>query len=600
MVAAALADGTADRDCVFEVFARRLPHGRRFGVARRHRPVPGGPPPLPVRRRRARAAARAGTHRRAAARLAGRLPVQRRHRRLRRGRPLLPRLAGAHRPRALRRGRAAGDPRALGAQPRQRDRLGRGPHGRRRLRAAVHRDGLAAHPRGGRGRRRPRRVPGRASRHAPTSRPAGATASRRPAPARTPSRCCTTTRRPPSARRSPPSGPGRRCWSTPTTSTRASARRSRSPAPSSAAIRLDSGDLPTLATHARELLDSPRRHDDPDRRHQRPRRVRDLRAHGRARRPLRRRHVARHRLRAPRRSGMVYKLVERDGVPVAKKSEDKVSVGGRKYAVRRHDRRRARRRPRWSAAGRSRRGTATGDLVVPLVRGGRCAGTRRPRRRWPRPGRTTSRCGRRCRRRRGRSPAASRSLETVTVEEDADDPGADRGRRAERLLRGRQPRRRRGRGGRRGDHRAHAPAAGDYAHVVATRDHHIDPGAHFAEHPDFLDTWPAHCVVGTDGRGAAPGAGPRAPRGGLRQGRARRGLLGLRGRAPTACRWPSGCATRGVDAVDVVGIATDHCVRATALDAVGNGFATRVLLPSPPASPRHRPRPRWSSCAPPA
>ena len=33
-----------------------------------------------------------------------------------------------------------------------------------------------------------------------------------------------------------------------------------------------------------------------------------------------------------------------------------------------------------------------------------------------------------------------------------------------------------------------------------------------------------------------------------------------------------------MDAVDVVGIATDHCVRATALDAVGNGFATRVLL----------------------
>ena len=32
MVAAALADGTADRDCVFEVFARRLPHGRRYGV----------------------------------------------------------------------------------------------------------------------------------------------------------------------------------------------------------------------------------------------------------------------------------------------------------------------------------------------------------------------------------------------------------------------------------------------------------------------------------------------------------------------------------------------------------------------------------------
>src|SRR3954469_23238715 len=32
MIAAALADGTADRDCVFELFARRLPHGRRFAA----------------------------------------------------------------------------------------------------------------------------------------------------------------------------------------------------------------------------------------------------------------------------------------------------------------------------------------------------------------------------------------------------------------------------------------------------------------------------------------------------------------------------------------------------------------------------------------
>ena len=40
--------------------------------------------------------------------------------------------------------------------------------------------------------------------------------------------------------------------------------------------------------------------------------------------------------------------------------------------------------------------------------------------------------------------------------------------------------------------RAHAA---DYAHVVATRDHHVDPGGHFAEQPDFVETWPAHCVV---------------------------------------------------------------------------------------------------------
>ena len=99
MVGAALADGTAGRDCVFEVFARRLPHGRRYGVwpapagcSRRCRDFRFGDDELAV-------AARAGRHRRAAARLAGRLPVQRRHRRLRRGRALLPGLPGAHRAR---------------------------------------------------------------------------------------------------------------------------------------------------------------------------------------------------------------------------------------------------------------------------------------------------------------------------------------------------------------------------------------------------------------------------------------------------------------------------------------------------------------------
>src|SRR4028119_5171 len=42
-------------------------------------------------------------------------------------------------------------------------------------------------------------------------------------------------------------------------------------------------------------------------------------------------------------------------------------------------------------------------------------------------------------------------------------------------------------------------ADGEYGHVVATRDHHIDPGGHFAEQPDYLDTWPPHCVAGTEG-----------------------------------------------------------------------------------------------------
>jgi nicotinamidase/pyrazinamidase len=125
----------------------------------------------------------------------------------------------------------------------------------------------------------------------------------------------------------------------------------------------------------------------------------------------------------------------------------------------------------------------------------------------------------------------------------------------------------------------HVRTAGDrYGHVVATRDHHIDPGSHFAEHPDFLETWPAHCVVGTDGvelhenldrarLDAVFDKGEHAA--------AYSGFEGATGGVPLA-NW---LRARGVEAVDVVGIATDHCVRATALDAVGHGFSTRVLLP---------------------
>jgi nicotinamidase/pyrazinamidase len=125
-------------------------------------------------------------------------------------------------------------------------------------------------------------------------------------------------------------------------------------------------------------------------------------------------------------------------------------------------------------------------------------------------------------------------------------------------------------------------AAGQYAHVVATRDHHVDPGGHFAEHPDFLDTWPAHCVVGTGGVELHPNFDQDPLEAVFDKGEYAAAYSGFEGRtsehgAPGVplADW---LRERGVDAVDVVGIATDHCVRATALDAVANGFATRVLL----------------------
>jgi nicotinamidase/pyrazinamidase len=121
-------------------------------------------------------------------------------------------------------------------------------------------------------------------------------------------------------------------------------------------------------------------------------------------------------------------------------------------------------------------------------------------------------------------------------------------------------------------------ATGDYAHIVATRDHHIDPGHHFAEQPDFLETWPAHCVVGTGGvelhealdRGPIEAIFDKGEYAAAYSGfEARSGGVAL-------ADW---LRERGVDAVDIAGLTTDFCVRATALDAVGNGLATRVLLP---------------------
>ncbi|SFO04860.1 nicotinamidase/pyrazinamidase [Geodermatophilus obscurus] len=116
-----------------------------------------------------------------------------------------------------------------------------------------------------------------------------------------------------------------------------------------------------------------------------------------------------------------------------------------------------------------------------------------------------------------------------------------------------------------------------YDHVVATRDHHVDPGGHFAEQPDYLETWPAHCVVGTGGVELHPALDRSPLEAVFDKGEYAAAYSGFEGRAggvPLA-DW---LRERGVDAVDVAGIATDHCVRATALDAVAEGFAARVLL----------------------
>jgi nicotinamidase/pyrazinamidase len=120
-------------------------------------------------------------------------------------------------------------------------------------------------------------------------------------------------------------------------------------------------------------------------------------------------------------------------------------------------------------------------------------------------------------------------------------------------------------------------APGRWDHIVATRDWHIDPGLHFSAEPDFRDSWPPHCVVGTAGAAFHPGFDSRLAEAVFDKGAYEAAYSGFEGSAGETglAEW---LRERSVDAVDVVGIATDHCVRATALDAAAEGFQTTVLL----------------------
>lgn len=162
---------------------------------------------------------------------------------------------------------------------------------------------------------------------------------------------------------------------------------------------------------------------------------------------------------------------------------------------------------------------------------------------------------------------------------------------------------------------------GQFDHVVATQDWHVDPGAHFSENPDFVDSWPRHCVAGTRGAELHPDLDTEYIQAYFRKGQFSAAYSGFEGllapddAVPTGDRKPgampvSGSSAGGQGAVTddggdfsgsdfaageetiglddwlqshdvedlvVVGIATDHCVRATALDGVQAGYSVTVL-----------------------
>jgi nicotinamidase/pyrazinamidase len=160
---------------------------------------------------------------------------------------------------------------------------------------------------------------------------------------------------------------------------------------------------------------------------------------------------------------------------------------------------------------------------------------------------------------------------------------------------------------------------GQFDHVVATQDWHIDPGTHFSDDPDFVDSWPKHCVAGTRGADLHPDLDTEYIQAYFRKGQYTAAYSGFEGllapddAVPSGDRKPGAMPVAGgssgsaagagdaeaagsdfaagedaiglddwlqshdVEEVVVVGIATDHCVKATALDGVQAGYSVTVL-----------------------
>ena len=122
-----------------------------------------------------------------------------------------------------------------------------------------------------------------------------------------------------------------------------------------------------------------------------------------------------------------------------------------------------------------------------------------------------------------------------------------------------------------------ADDAPSYDVVVATKDHHVDPGDHWSLKPDLEQSWPVHCKVGTEGAGFHPNLDPQPFDEVFYKGEHEAAYSGFEGRTASGEPLADWLRARQVSEVDVCGIATDHCVRATALDSAREGFDTRVL-----------------------
>jgi nicotinamidase/pyrazinamidase len=125
-----------------------------------------------------------------------------------------------------------------------------------------------------------------------------------------------------------------------------------------------------------------------------------------------------------------------------------------------------------------------------------------------------------------------------------------------------------------------AEHAGDYDAIIASRDWHDadnDNGGHFSDSPDFVDSWPVHCVADTFGAEFDPLLDTSAITHEVRKGQGKPDYSAFQGITETGSRLGDLLKDLTITEADVVGLATDHCVRASVLDALAAGVDVRVL-----------------------
>lgn len=117
----------------------------------------------------------------------------------------------------------------------------------------------------------------------------------------------------------------------------------------------------------------------------------------------------------------------------------------------------------------------------------------------------------------------------------------------------------------------------EYELIVTTQDWHIDPGAHFSENPDYVDTWPVHCVADTDGAELHEAIASLTTDVAIKKGEYDGAYSGFQGKDPDGAPLVRVLRDAEIAAIDVVGLAESHCVKETALSGVREGFRVRVF-----------------------